>query len=157
MALSDRSGHFDLCIPDENNLGTAPLSRKWRDTSQPISVKVMTAHEFLEARRIRGEYVVKIDVEGHESNVGRGCLAYFRKHPPKAIIFESTGHKYEGRKFSDKEAYRMLLADKYRVFAVQKSLFRLKLTEVMDNDPHPNATDFVAVRSSLVGRLGHVS
>jgi hypothetical protein len=110
----------------------------------------------LESLGISGEYVMKVDVEGHEANVLAGCRAFFEKKPPKAVVFESTGHKYGGEDFFANEAYTTFADIGFRVFQIHKTLFRLRLSELDRSGPQPRATDFAAVRGDLVHRLSGV-
>jgi FkbM family methyltransferase len=150
-ALSDRGGQLTLHLPVAGNLGTASLEPAATGTG--ITIRVRHAGEFLESLRIEGEYVVKIDVEGHEGKVLRGCTPYFARRPPKGIVFESHEHRYNGENFYESPAFQMLSAAGFRVLQIHKSLATLKYSEVCPRAGMPEATDFVAVRPDQLGRL----
>lgn len=151
LALSDHDGQMTLHLPDASNFGMASLEPAGARTG--IEVEVRQAGEFLASLRIDGEYVVKIDVEGHEGKVFAGLAPFFAVQPPKGIVFESHEHAYHGESFCDGRAYRTLRDAGFRVYQIPKSLTALKYTEVRPGEAMPQATDFVAVRPELVERL----
>jgi FkbM family methyltransferase len=151
VALSDEAGQFTLNLPDTGNLGTASLEPSSATARIPVAVR--HAGEFLESLRIEGEYVVKIDVEGHEGKVLAGLASFLARRPPKGIVFESHEHKYHGKDFYQGQAYQTLSAAGFRVFQIHKSLTALKYSEVPPCDGMPEATDFVAVRADSTARL----
>src|SRR5262249_8822680 len=117
------------------------------------TVTVREGSDFLNSLRLEGDYVVKIDVEGHEGEVIRGCRQFFERHPPKGIVFESTGHLYAKQDFHSNPAYTILSATGFRIFQIPKKLFALRFAEVTEWGPAPAATDFVAVRPDLAERF----
>jgi FkbM family methyltransferase len=151
VALSDREGQLTLHLPDASNLGMASLEPA--AASAGIPVEVRHAGEFLESLRIEGEYVVKIDVEGHEGKVLAGLAPFLANRPPKGIVFESHEHKYNRENFYECAAYQTLRKASFRVFQIHKSLTVLKYSEICPDEAMPEATDFVAVRPDCVGRL----
>lgn len=153
LALSDQAGRLKLTLPDAANLGTATLGSGPADVNDDSVVTVRNGGEFLESLQIQGDYVLKIDVEGHEDQVLAGFAPYFASRPPKGIVFESQAHVYEGKDFFRGGAYRQLRAGGFRVFQIPKSFVSLKYIEVRLGGAAPRATDFVAVRPDQVERL----
>jgi len=153
-ALSDRAGRSAIHFEDPDNFGTAKLGHEMTVARIDETVEVLDASAFLTALQIARDYVLKIDVEGHEGNVLLGCVAFMKKHPPKAVVFESTSHMYEGADFFQNPAYTTLTSVGLRVFQIHKSLFAMKLSEVRQSNGTPSATDFVALPPHLIGRLG---
>jgi hypothetical protein len=151
LALSDRDGRLTLNLLDATNLGMASLEPA--TASAGLAVEVRHAGEFLESLRIDHEYVIKIDVEGHEGKVFAGLASFFASRPPKGIVFESHEHKYCGQDFYAGPAYQLLNGAGFRIFQIHKSLTALKYSEVHPGDAIPDATDFVALRPDFVGRL----
>jgi FkbM family methyltransferase len=151
-ALSDRAGRSVMHLEDPGNFGTAKLCGNV-SSQKAESVDVLDASAFLTSLEIAGEYVLKIDVEGHEGNVLLGCAPFMKKRTPKAVVFESTSHKYEGADFFQNPAYTTLTSIGLKVFQIHKSLFAMKLTEVRESSGAPQATDFVALPPHLIGRL----
>jgi FkbM family methyltransferase len=153
IALSDQAGQLTLSLPDASNLGTASLEPGPAGSHESRLVEVKNGSDFLESLRIEGEYAVKIDVEGHEGKVLAGLAPFFARRPPRGIVFESHGHKYEGEDFFSSPAYGLLSAAGFRIFQIHKSLVSLKYSEVRPGKGAPEATDFVAMRPDQVERL----
>lgn len=88
LALSDHEGHEILSTPDssERNSGLASLSKNWeRPTQYDVAVNRldMILSETIE--------MLKIDVEGHESNVLSGAGELLQAQRIRDIIFEEHG------------------------------------------------------------------
>jgi FkbM family methyltransferase len=139
LALSDHSGTFALSVPDSAHLGSATLEPA-TDGSSSVRVQVRNGSEFLSSLAIRGEYVVKIDVEGHEGRVIAGLAPYFRSHAPKAVLFESNTDIFKN------PAYNTLRAEGFEMFQIERSVLRLRIARLDETSRRPGATDFVAVR-----------
>ncbi len=94
MALSDSPGIGCMEVEVPGNLGTAELRRIDRRETEfgfpRDEVQIQDAGEFFSNLSIRGEYVVKLDVEGHEAPITTAASRYFvAGQIPKALVFES--------------------------------------------------------------------
>jgi FkbM family methyltransferase len=157
IALSDRAGEFDILLPQADNLGRASFA-PFGATGQgrvvrSTKVKVHHGGEFLESLKLRGEYIVKLDVEGHEGSVLSSFSSYFVRHPPKAVVFESTPDMYPGQRFQQTPAYQAVTAGGLTVFRILKSLWSMKVSEVGPEGSVEESSDFIACRVDMTARL----
>ncbi|WP_165250229.1 FkbM family methyltransferase [Paludisphaera soli] len=150
LALSDHPGEGSLHVPDGSNLGMTTLEGRGEGA---IRVRLTTGEAFLDSLEVAGDYVIKIDVEGHEGKVLRGMLGYLRRRPPKAVVFESNSYLYGGTSFFDEPCFDLLSGLGMRLFEIRKSLLKIRLNELTSSDAEPRATDFIAVRDDQVDRL----
>jgi FkbM family methyltransferase len=146
VAISDNPGTSTLSIPDSGNLGSATLEPTAKDSIGTF-VQVHNGSEFLSSLAIRGEYVVKIDVEGHEGKVIRGLEQYFRSHLPKAVLFESNTDIFKN------PAFHTLKAEGFEMFQIDRTVLRLRITRINETLQRIDATDFIAVRPDVVHLL----
>jgi FkbM family methyltransferase len=122
-ALSDRDG--ELCFHvDPLNRGASRISADG-ETSVPV---MEAAKLFRSFARID---LLKIDVEGHELPIFRSIAGELDRLRPRAILFEDHACSAELRS--------ILEAVGYRVAAIEKQLFRTRLS------PQGRANDFLAV------------
>jgi hypothetical protein len=140
-------------LGDPDNLGTAQVRMGTTTAPCEDAVEVYEGSAFLDGLALDGEYVVKIDVEGHEGEVVLGCLDFWRRRPPKGIVFESNTHLSGGDDFRRSTAFTSLTGAGFRIFQIPKTLFVLRYEEVWNEGPAPTASDFVAVRPDVVNRL----
>lgn len=89
------------------DLGGSSPENKISETSEGIPIKLRTIDSFLSELGVTSEFVIKIDVEGHEKEVFEGAINTLSK--TRAIIFEH---------FSSDKSIVDLLAD--HGFKVQK-------------------------------------
>ena len=130
VALSREDGRMGMHLGDPENLGTAQLGPGSAGVPGVTEVEVRRGTSFLESLQLTGDYVVKIDVEGHEGDVMLGCEAYWERHPPKGIVFESTNHLTIKTDFFASAAYAVLMNLGFRLFQIHKTLFTLKYSEI---------------------------
>jgi FkbM family methyltransferase len=140
IALGDVAGVLPLAVP-QGNLGAASLVPS-RQKGDAISAQVHRLDDVLEmSRHIR---LMKMDVEGFESQVLRGAIGLFDTNPPYAILFELndglTGPLIEN------DTYRFLHERGYSLYSIPRTLFRARLEAT---DAHastrPISHDFLAM------------
>ena len=142
IALSDRDGTGTLHVRNLQNsgqTGVRPLPAY--GSSDAIVVRETSA--FLSALSLRGDYVIKLDVEGHEATIIEAGLTYFRRHRPKAILFEMNSGPTS---IVDSPLLLSLSTLGMSVLAVRKSLFSFALVPIYSRTAL-GATDFIAVPS----------
>lgn len=84
IGLSDRKGRLPFAIRNKNNLGSASIVDSGE---QQFMIDVDRGDILLEGKLIGDLALIKIDVEGHESNVVTGVEVVIEKHRP-IIMFE---------------------------------------------------------------------
>jgi FkbM family methyltransferase len=87
VAISDRSG--EALFLGEGNFSTTARIAQDRGTGELISVNVETLDKLLGEQP--GNFVVKVDVEGHEESVFRGAESLLRAARIKLLMFERLG------------------------------------------------------------------
>jgi FkbM family methyltransferase len=145
QALSNRTGFCEMARQEKGNSGTAEIRDFADSSSATCTSPVVNTSDFLRGLEIVNDYVLKIDVEGHEGAILEGAKAYFEIHKPKAILFEANRHLYNSNeRFSDNPAVQLLADANAKLFAIRKSLLGLKLIPVRHLSENPSATDYLA-------------
>ena len=103
----------------------------------------------LESLQLGPIRLMKMDVEGHETDIIAGAEAFLRRNPPDAILFELN--EYDGA-FGEQELVTQISALGYRFAEIPKSLWRMRLRPI---DPvtagRRLANDILAVRLDATG------
>lgn len=90
LALSDRDGTANFLIPRPGNSGRSQLAGGLQPpTGTLISVPVHRADSLVNSGTVPAPDLLKIDVEGFEENVLRGCGALLRAPQLRAVVFEA--------------------------------------------------------------------
>jgi FkbM family methyltransferase len=132
FAVTDRDGEGWLqANPSNTGAGRIVPGCDTRNTK----INTKSAHSMFTELNIERLDLVKIDAEGFESTIVRSCLDHFKRHQPRAIVFEDQSR-------ARGEIGSMLQQIGYRVFGIQKTLRRLSLVE-NSNSTH----DYVAISS----------
>ncbi len=124
-ALGSQDGDtLTLNFPESNaGQGTLTSTRPqegWTSVKVPVRTLAALASEF----QFDPVRLLKIDVEGFESEVFKGALPWLRSSPPGAIVFESN----EGSGQGQKDPVVALLADLgYSFYSIPKRLVSLRL------------------------------
>ncbi|MDB5413666.1 MAG: hypothetical protein JWR10_2001 [Rubritepida sp.] len=147
VALGRDDRQVELHIPYEN-MGRASIGRS-EGTDETIEVQQRDAGALLEQLDLGPIRLLKMDVEGYETEVIAGAEAFLRGNTPDAILFELND--YEGA-FRDQPLIGQLMALGYRFAEMPKSLWRMQLRRI---DPAKAtgrlANDILAVRQDASG------
>lgn len=147
FALGRTDAEVTLHIPHDNK-GRASIGRA-EGADEAIRVAQRQAGEALEGLALGPIRLIKMDVEGYETEIIAGAEAYLRRNPPDAILFELN--EYAGA-FGEQELVVQLTALGYRFAEVPKCLWRMRLRHI---DPtkagEQLANDILAVRKDAVG------
>lgn len=147
VALGRTDATVELHIPHAN-MGRASINRA-EGADEVIAVPQRDAGALLESLGLGPIRLIKMDVEGYETEVVAGAEALLRRNPPDAILFELND--YEGH-FRDQPLIGQLTALGYRFAEIPKCLFRMRLNRI---DPALAtgrlANDILAVREGAAG------
>ncbi|MFF3504286.1 FkbM family methyltransferase [Streptomyces sp. NPDC003247] len=88
FALGESESRLALTVPDGHAAASSFVAERSPHGSDDVDVEVRPLSDVLAARPIGPIRLVKIDVEGFETEVLRGAERYFADHPPYAILFE---------------------------------------------------------------------
>jgi FkbM family methyltransferase len=147
VALGREDGVVELHIPHENK-GRASIGRA-EGADEVIRVTQRDAGAMLASLGLGPIRLLKMDVEGYETEVVAGAEAFLRANRPDAILFELND--YAGA-FRDQPLIGQLTALGYRFAEIPKCLFRMRLRRI---DPATAtgrlANDILAVRADAEG------
>ncbi|MEI6160727.1 MAG: FkbM family methyltransferase [Roseococcus sp.] len=147
VALGQRDATVELHIPHEN-MGRASIGRA-EGADEVIQVTQRHAGALLGSLHLGSIRLIKMDVEGYETEVVAGAEAFLRANPPDAILFELND--YEGA-FRDQPLIGQLMALGYRFAEIPRCLWRMRLNRI---DPQTAtarlANDILAVREGAAG------
>ncbi len=144
IALGPEPGDLELRIPKLNS-GAASLVRN-RDIPdcEVIKVEVRQLDTVAAHEDIRSVRLIKIDVEGYESEVFRGADTLLRTVRPDAILFE-LNEQVDGP-FAEVPVIKLLLQYDYGFLSIPRAFIRMRLRPF---DPlgseKPPGHDFLAV------------
>jgi FkbM family methyltransferase len=130
FAIADRDGEAWFQT-SSGNMGAGRIVPGYDARNKKI--KTRSADSMFTELNVERLNLVKIDAEGFESTIVTSCLDHFKRHQPRAILFEDQGCKRS-------EIGSMLRRIGYRVFGIKKALRRLSLIE-NSNSAH----DYVAI------------
>ena len=156
FALADREGDVTLRIP-EGNSGAASINRHGnREECREIQVAIRRLDDVVKADKIQ-PVLIKMDAEGAEADIFEGGREWFSNSPPLAVLFESNPDPESG--VIDKRPFEFLLDMGFRIFAVQKTLLKLKLKEVDATKAENAGHDYMALHggdrfSEILERFG---
>ncbi len=144
-ALGRVDATVSLNIPADNK-GRASIGRPEGD--ETIQVPQRDAGAVLEALAPGPVRLLKMDVEGYETEVVAGAEAWLRRNPPDAILFELNDYAGD---FAGQPLIRQLAALGYRFAEAPKRLFRMRLRRVEAGATGRLANDLLAVREGPEG------
>jgi FkbM family methyltransferase len=118
-ALSDISGQ----LPFEINSGNTGASRLATHASAAtVSVPVFSANQFFIEQNLQKVDLIKIDVEGHETQILRSAAPYLRILKPRVMLYEDNGG------VSTRGEVGSLLRELgYEIYGLKKRLTRVDL------------------------------
>ncbi|MGB3510083.1 MAG: FkbM family methyltransferase [Microcoleaceae cyanobacterium] len=147
IALGSEESELELRIPrfKQNNQGCGSLVRyKNLNDCDTFKVPVRPLSTIVTEKGIKSIRLIKIDVEGFESEVLGGAEEVLRKILPEAILFE-LNEKLEGS-VRDQPIIKILHDCGYGFFSVPKCLFRMHLKRFdLDKSHELIGHDFLAV------------
>jgi len=143
VALGSKQDTLELIVPKENK-GAASLVRcKGRANCDVISVQVATLDEICKNKRISSIRLIKIDVEGFETEVLLGAQQLLSTMQPDAILFELNSRTE--LQFYEEPLIKLLHGCGYDFFDIPKSIFRMKLHALnAASQERPLGHDFLA-------------
>ena len=152
IALGSRDGQTLTLTYPEENAGKGSLNAvQGGKGNVSVEIQVRTISELakeLDLRRIR---FVKIDVEGHETEVLRGATEWLSSHPPDTILLESSGLSETGE---PDPALSLLAESDYRFFSLPRQLVRLSLQPFeFKSSQAQSCHDILAVRAPCVEEI----
>jgi len=129
VALGSEDGELELRIP-YGNIGAASLIRTFEGSSQleRCQVPVRTLSGIVEASGIKAIRLIKIDVEGFESEVFRGAEDLLARQVPDAILFELDARTTSS--WAREPLVELLAAHGYGFLAIPRSMFRATVQRV---------------------------
>jgi len=108
IAASDKDGYAHLCVKSSSGAHTLEDLRNCVKTVRIITLKVDTLLRILNIKNID---IVKIDVEGHESNVVIGMNELLSCNPPRALVIETKRSNSSLREFLTELGYKVVVLD----------------------------------------------
>lgn len=148
VALGEESGELRLVIP-QGNRGAASFHMQVQAGQGDVEevCRVLTAPQLLAASQFSAPTLVKIDVEGHEWSVIRSLKTFFASGQLKMVVFENNpGHDDD---FAN--IHRAVTEDGYRVFGIQRTVWRTSLVEAGRHVA--GANDYAIIRPDIVVAL----
>lgn len=156
-ALGAERGQMDLFVPVDH-AGCATFSpERIAKGAESISVPVERLSDLLRQEELSPVRLIKIDVEGFESEVLKGAYEWMSKSPPDSVLFELNGQESV---LNDNLAVRLLDELDYQFFALPRRLVRMRAERAKPTDARPHkAHDFIGIHRSkasqqLLDRLG---
>jgi FkbM family methyltransferase len=147
VALGRTDGTVSLHVPHQN-MGRASISRA-EGADEVIQVAQRDAGALLASLDLGPIRLIKMDVEGYETEVVAGAEAVLRTNPPDAILFELND--YEGA-FRDQPLVPQLAGLGYRFAEIPKCLWRMRLNRIEPSRAAGRlANDILAVRDDATG------
>lgn len=144
VALSDHDG-CDSFNVSHDNCGGAALNDQEAPGYRRIQVEVrraLPAFESLDLPAGGTVRLLKLDIEGHEDVVLGELHAWLRERPPDVVVFEAGCPE----EFWSLPRTTHLLEAGYRLFAIPRCLFRMRLAPLVVGGTIPAGShDFVAV------------
>jgi FkbM family methyltransferase len=110
-AASDRSGTVHLSLQGASELNEVVAGdRESLPPGQYVDVPCLTLDSLIEEEKLQTVDILKLDAEGHEINVLRGCNRILKEFAP-VILYEnvagSQGSNYEVADFLQHKGYRL--------------------------------------------------
>lgn len=142
-AVSDKGGVGHMHM-DARNLGASHLgaaeSSALPEAHGAIEVEMIPGEEAFRRTGFETLNLVKIDVEGHESQVLHSLKPVIQQHRPRAIVFEC-----HGAVSADHEIVRLFTNIGYQVHGITKSLNAWRFTSVPPSGrPGVHYNDYIA-------------
>lgn len=142
-ALGAEEGKLDLAFPPGNAGQASLIDGRASDGWKKVSVPVKTLSSVVCENGIERIRLMKIDVEGYESQVFHGARDWFLASPPDAILFEAN--ETDKGKAPD-TSISFLTEAGYRLFSIPQQFLNLRLKPYNPtSDAMPAGNDCLAV------------
>lgn len=148
FALGSTDGKLELSVP-ARNAGAASLvpARVWGgETSTKMTVPVRTLSSVISEQRVGHIRLIKIDVEGFESEVIDGAADAFSRNPPDVILFELNDSVPDIRH----PTIAALNELGYAYLSLPSKLVRMRARELDLSKPEAMSHNFVAARRGQI-------
>lgn len=148
VALGADNTELVLQVP-YGNAGAASFrtTSRRQNPMQEFTVPVRRLDTYAEESGLSRIDFVKVDVEGFEASVIEGGAMVLKHIKPHVILLEENGYR-PGRSLPP--ALKALKELDYRLYALPKRLFSMRLLPLANNQP---AHDFVAVAATAPERI----
>ena len=142
IALGPKVTHIELSVP-RGNAGAGSLVRnKNNNHCDTHMVEVRPLDHICEDKKITSIRLIKIDVEGFESDVFLGAEKILSIIKPDSILFELNERTTDN--FCDEPIINMLDRFGYDFMQIPKSLIRMRLRKIDLNNKNVTGNDFLA-------------
>jgi FkbM family methyltransferase len=145
IALGSKQDTLELIVPNENKGSASLIRNKGRANCDVVNVQVVPLDEICKGEGIGSIRLIKIDVEGFETEVFLGAQNMLSGLRPDAILFELN--ERTERQFNEEPLIKLLHGYGYDFFVIPKIFLRMKL-RALNNVPQDAALghDFLAAR-----------
>jgi FkbM family methyltransferase len=144
IALGSRSGSFELNIPRGNAGQGSLIFHKNKSDCDTVKVPVRRLSEVFGEQGITNVRLMKIDVEGFESEVLLGATEILETVRPNLILFETN--ETVDTPFFQRPAVQILQKADYRFMALWKSVLRVSLVPIdVERQDYSHSHDILAV------------
>ncbi len=151
IALGNKKEYKELFIPSKS-FAEASLTRIHHPKGNNTSVLVENATEYLTHLELPPIRLVKIDVEGYESEVIEGASNFFENHRPDSILFELNDYNIP---FCKQPVVIKLSELGYQFFDIPKSKFKMRVVPIESNASTWNGSDILAVpKGKIYNEIG---
>lgn len=138
VALGSEPSQLDLHIPP-SNFGAGSFVN--RTSGGSISCPIVPLSEIIDREDMGAIRLIKLDVEGFESEVLKGIP--FDRVKPHAIIMETN--QVTDLAFRDRPEIVTLLDNNYRLFAIPKAVLSMRVEEININAADVASHDILAL------------
>lgn len=159
--LSDRDEELELCVPGRDNLGAgtcAPLPERYGgEVQHRCMVRLVRADACAEIA-VRGELMVKLDIEGFELRALRGMAALIERNRP-LVVSELNVEMLRRAGTTGREVMEFMASRGYRAFefGAMRAVVRVRRLTLREIDPARDELPFdvawVHPQSAMWARL----
>jgi FkbM family methyltransferase len=152
VALGSKHDTMELIVPNSNKGAASLVRNKGRENCDVVKVQVVPLDEICEKEKVDSIRLVKIDVEGFETEVLRGAQRLLSVVRPDTILFELNERTEHG--FDEEPLIKLLRGHGYDFFVIPKSIFRMKVQVLGPQSTEaPPGHDFLAApRGASLGK-----
>jgi FkbM family methyltransferase len=127
IALGSEETELVLQVPPINFGAGSFVNYRDAEHTEGVPCKIRRLSDVAKECRIKSVGIIKIDVEGFESEVLLGAADMISNTRPRAIIFETNGSA--ATPFRERETTRILSKLGYRFLAIPKALIKMCISE----------------------------